>query len=172
MKPEARDNWLAALRRYLVMSFGLHLVWEALQLPLYTLWSTASIGQQIFAVVHCTIGDIMIAGLCIMAALIGSDQYLWPSVGMRLVWFLTLLLGGSYTIYSEWFNVNVRESWAYSPLMPTVPIIGTGLSPLVQWLAVPTLALWFVRRTAPWQIRAQSIADKSLVSPKSYTEIK
>jgi hypothetical protein len=160
MNLAATDNRLVALRRYVVMSFSLHLLWEVLQLPLYALWSTASIGRQVFAVVHCTIGDIMISGLSLMAALVVVDLSRWPSVGMRLVWLFTLLLGVSYTIYSEWLNVNVRGSWAYAPLMPTVPTVGTGLSPLLQWLAVPTFTLWFVGRSAPWKIKAQSVADK------------
>ena len=46
----------------------------------------------------------------------------------RLV-LLATVLGVAYTIYSEWLNVSVRRSWAYSSLMPTVPFIGTGLSP-------------------------------------------
>jgi hypothetical protein len=33
---------------------------------------------------------------------------------------------------------------------PRLPIIGTGLTPLVQWLAVPTLALWVAIGRAPW----------------------
>ena len=38
------------------------------------------------------------------------------------------------------------QDWAYSPLMPIVPGIGVGLSPLVQWLALPPLLIWLVRR--------------------------
>ena len=56
---------------------------------------------------------------------------LWQAVlaqtGTRAVWLVTLLLAIAYTVYSEWLNVNVRRSWAYSDLMPTVPIIGTGV---------------------------------------------
>ncbi len=54
-------DWIRALRRYLVASAGLHLVWEVAQLPLYTIWSTGTLKQQAFAVLHCTIGDVMIA---------------------------------------------------------------------------------------------------------------
>lgn len=42
----------------------------------------------------------------------------------------------------------VRESWAYSDLMPVVPFIETGLSPLLQWLIVSLVALWLARRAA------------------------
>ena len=63
---------------------------------------------------------------------------------------MTLLLGVGYTIYSEWVNVSVRASWAYSELMPIVPVIGTGLAPLLQWFVIPTVALWLAVGNAPW----------------------
>ena len=58
-----------ALRRYLGVSIVANLVWEILQLPLYTIWTTGTRKQQAFAVVHCTVGDAMIAGLSLLAAL-------------------------------------------------------------------------------------------------------
>ncbi len=143
-------GWLNVLRRYLVASAVLHLVWEALQLPFYTIWSEQSWRQQTFAVVHCTIGDIMIAGFSLLVALAVIARSDWPRTAMRRVWLLTLFVGFIYTLYSEWLNTSVRRSWAYSELMPTVPFLGTGLAPALQWLVVPTLALWFALRHAPW----------------------
>jgi hypothetical protein len=66
------------------------------------------------------------------------------------VYVAVLAFGVGYTIYSEWLNVSVRGTWAYSDLMPVVPIIRTGLTPLLQWLVVPTLALWVALGRAPW----------------------
>jgi hypothetical protein len=45
-------------------------------------------------------------------------------------------------------NVYVRRSWAYSELMPAVPLAGyrIGLSPLLQWIVVPAAAFWAVHR--------------------------
>jgi len=36
--------------------------------------------------------------------------------------------------------------WRYSSLMPVVPGIGVGLSPLLQWVVLPPLVVWFSRR--------------------------
>jgi len=36
--------------------------------------------------------------------------------------------------------------WAYTDAMPRVPITGTGFMPLLQWLVIPPLVLWFVGR--------------------------
>ena len=33
-----------------------------------------------------------------------------------------------------------RAAWAYRDIMPVVPVIDAGLTPLLQWIIVPTLA--------------------------------
>jgi hypothetical protein len=37
----------------------------------------------------------------------------------------------------------------YTDAMPLVPPLGTGLSPLLQWLVVPSLGLRWAARIAP-----------------------
>jgi hypothetical protein len=142
--------WPRALARYVAASAALHLIWEIAQLPLYTLWVTDTAQRLAFAVLHCTTGDVVIASLTLLAAWIILGRPHWPSAGTRAVWLVTMLLGVGYTVYSEWMNVSVRASWAYSELMPIVPITGTGLAPLLQWFVVPTLVLWLAVGRAPW----------------------
>lgn len=79
----------------------------------------------------------------------------WPRFGSKPVWLLLLLLAAGCTVDSEWLNVNVRGSWAYAPLMPTVPLLGTGLSPVLQWIGIPTAALGFAIGRAPWNYEQQ-----------------
>jgi hypothetical protein len=33
--------------------------------------------------------------------------------------------------------------------MPRLPLLGTGLAPLLQWLLIPPLVAWLVRRQIP-----------------------
>ena len=142
--------WLTALRRYLLASVLGHITWETLQLPLYTIWSEGTPSQIALAVVHCTGGDMLIASVTVLAALLMFGQG-WPMerAAYRNVALAAIVLGVAYTIFSEWMNVNVRGTWAYSPWMPQLPPLGTGLSPLTQWLIVPSVAfLWTYRRLA------------------------
>ena len=150
IEPAHRADWLQSLRRYLGVSIVANLVWEILQLPLYTLWATGTRREQAFAVLHCTIGDAMIAGLSLLAALALFARAAWPRAGVARVYAGSLAFGVVYTIFSEWLNTSVRGSWAYSGLMPVVPGIGTGLAPLLQWLVVPTLAHRIAVGSAPW----------------------
>ena len=92
----------------------------------------------------------MIAGLSLLAALALFARATWPSAGVARVYAGSLAFGVVYTIFSEWLNTSVRGSWAYSDLMPVVPVIGTGLAPLLQWFVVPTLAQWIAVGRAPW----------------------
>jgi hypothetical protein len=140
---EARSGtWLTAIRFYLALTVVGHLIWEALQLPLYTIWVTGTAREQAFAVVHCTGGDVLIAlsGLIAALVLIGSND--WPQAAFARVAALALTIGVLYTTFSEWLNVAVRASWAYSPNMPIVPLLGAriGLAPLLQWIIVPAIA--------------------------------
>lgn len=140
-----QNNWLGALRIYVGVSAILHLAWEMLQLPLYTLWSTGTFGEIAFAVLHCMAGDLMIASLSLLIALLLVGNFAWPSVMFGDVMVMTLGMGIGYTVYSEWLNVTVRKTWEYSKLMPTIPPLGTGLSPLMQWLIVPAIGFWMIR---------------------------
>jgi hypothetical protein len=145
-------HWLQAMRRYLVASAAFHCSWEVVQLPLYTIWSESA-ARQAFAVLHCTLGDVMIAALALILSLAVAAGREWPNASMRATWIVLLVLGDAYTAYSEWLNVSVRGNWAYAPSMPTLPWIGTGLAPLLQWLVVPTLALRAAVGYWPWQPR-------------------
>ena len=138
-------DWPRALRRYLVFIGAANLLWEALQLPLYTIWATGTAREIAFAVVHCTAGDFIIAGIALMLAVAMVGERAWPMRALRPVALLAIAFGLGYTIFSEWLNIVVRQSWAYSELMPVVPAIGTGLAPLAQWLVVPLGASWWAR---------------------------
>jgi hypothetical protein len=140
-RPSSRPTWLAAIRRYLVVVSGGNLVWEAAQLPLYTLWRTDSARAIVRAILHCTAGDVVIAVGALILALAAVGNAHWPVERAITVAVAVVAIGVAYTIGSEYVNITVRRSWAYSEWMPTLPWIGTGLAPLAQWVAVPATAL-------------------------------
>ena len=146
MALQSRLDWLPAIRVYLGLSVISHLAWEILQLPLYTIWRTGTPREIAFAVVHCTAGDFIIASLALLAALLVVGDRAWPRERFVPVMIASLMIGIGYTVFSEWLNTVSRKSWAYSELMPVVPWIGTGLSPLLQWLAVPAIGFRALRR--------------------------
>jgi len=79
--------------------------------------------------------------------LIGRPQ--WPADGFWRVAALVIVCGLVYTGYSEWLNATVRHSWTYSGLMPVIPWLGLGVSPMLQWLVIPSFALAAAGRRPP-----------------------
>jgi hypothetical protein len=140
--------WLAALRWYLPLTLAMHLAWEIAQLPLYTIWREGSAGEIAFAVLHCTLGDGLIAVVVLILALVLVGHGDWPRRCFAEVAAAATATGVGYTVWSEWLNVTVRGTWAYAVAMPTVPPLGTGLTPLLQWLILPAFCLFAARRRA------------------------
>lgn len=130
-------QWLTSLRRYMGFVAAANLVWEFAHMPLYTLWETGSVGEIIFAAVHCTGGDILIALSAVMLSLFLFGSGAWPRERRVPVVAGTVVFGLAYTIFSEWLNIEIREAWAYRDLMPVIPILDAGLSPVLQWLIIP-----------------------------------
>lgn len=139
-------DWLRALRRYVGFVALANLVWEFAHMPLYTIWETGTVSELAFAAVHCTFGDILIALSAVMLALFLLRAGAWPAVGYRRVAALTILLGLAYTLFSEWLNIEIREAWAYRDLMPVIPLLDAGLSPVLQWIVIPLAGFWWARR--------------------------
>jgi hypothetical protein len=145
---EPTQKALRAFCAYLAAGTFANLVWEVLQLPLYTLWATGSPGDQAFAIVHCTAGDILISIAALSTALLVFGKRRWPDAHFGRVAAATIVIGAGYTIYSEWLNTSVLSNWSYSDLMPIVPVLGTGVAPLLQWLIVPAIALTAAKRSS------------------------
>lgn len=137
--------WLAALRRYFLTIALANLAWEFAHMPLYTIWRDGSAGEIVFAAVHCTGGDILIATAALLGSLILFGDEHWPNRRFSVVTTSTIISGLAYTIFSEWLNTEIRGSWAYSDLMPVIPWIDAGISPLAQWIVIPALAFYWIR---------------------------
>jgi hypothetical protein len=129
---------------FVAVSAG-HLVWETVQLPLYTLWWTGTDSEIMRALLHCTAGDALITAAALTLALLAARFAEWPLFGIKMM-ATTILLGMAYTIFSEWLNVEIRRSWAYTASMPVLPVLGIGLAPVLQWLVVPGIAFAVARR--------------------------
>ena len=145
-------HWLSGLRRYLAVTAIANLFWETAHLPLYTVWSDGTPRDRLIAVVHCTGGDILIALSAWTFAVLLAGRPGWPAEATWRVAVLTVAAGLGYTVFSEWLNTAVRQSWAYSEMMPVLPFIGTGLSPMLQWLVIPLLALEAASRSGSQRV--------------------
>lgn len=142
---EARPASSVATRgEFLVVGWGfpLSLTWELAQSSLYL--DHANGWRYIaWTRLHCTVGDVLILLAAFWATAAVCRSWHWPA---KFGWGASALFVGfglAYTVWSEWFNTTVRDSWAYTAEMPTVG--GIGVSPLAQWLVIPIFLLWTLK---------------------------
>ena len=129
--------------RWTLLSALLNLVWEVGQVPLYTLWTERDAKGIALAIAHCTLGDMLVAGGTFLVAAVVTRSWNWSRSRPGMGAAIAIPTGIAYTAFSEWWNVSVVRAWAYAESMPQV--FGIGLSPLLQWLVVPLLALALLR---------------------------
>lgn len=149
MRPDRAGHGvrLDVLRRYFLAMAPGSLLWEFAHMPLYTLWETGSWGQIVFAAIHCTGGDILIAAGSLAAALFLVGGGGWPARRYMWVAAVAVVIGVAFTVVSESVNIEIRRTWAYRDLMPVLPVVGTGVSPFAQWIILPSLAFWWAGRS-------------------------
>ena len=126
----------------------LNFPWEILQGPLFEGMANAPHWIIVKVCSWATLGDalIMLVAYWLVAAQARSRHWMMSPTNFQLLLFVTV--GVVITVMIEWLALRGLwfGEWKYSPLMPVIPGIGVGLSPLLQWIALPPLAVWLVRR--------------------------
>lgn len=123
---------------------GLNLIWEFAHSSLYT-DGDRDAWYIVWTRIHCTVGDVMILLFTFYGvSAVYRSRYWWKSERVT-PGVLFIMAGLSYTVWSEWYNINVAQTWEYTTSMPTV--FGFGLSPLLQWVVGPLVVLWRLKST-------------------------
>ena len=128
--------------------FG-HFTWEILQAPLFESLSNTVHFVEIAVCLKSTLGDLAIALADFWcAAFIGKGLKWFVIKGARAPWVF-YAVGLLATIGLEFLNTEVTGHWAHDGVMPLRPILGAGLSPILQWVSVPVFVPWHMRRLTP-----------------------
>lgn len=130
----------------LILSFPMHFTWEFLQAPLFSSMQNVSHVDGIRICLQATLGDMAIVLSAYWATSLISGTRRWMARPTSRSVALWLAIGISITVALEFFNTEFTEGWTYGPSMPRLPFIGTGLAPVAQWIAVPLVVQWYMRR--------------------------
>ena len=124
----------------------MHFTWEFLQAPLFRNMQNATHMDGIKICLQATLGDMVIALIAfwLTSFLAGTRQ--WPAQPNRRTLAAWLSTGLAITVALEFYSTEIAERWAYGASMPRLPVIGTGIAPVIQWIVVPLLVLWYMRR--------------------------
>lgn len=122
----------------------LNLPWELAQVPLFIGMPTAEHWSALKVCGRATAGDAVIAllGFWVVAATARTREWIIRPTVLQIFGFVAV--GVVITIIMEWLAIRVLDRWTYAQTMPT--ILGIGAAPLAQWVVLPPLLVWFVRR--------------------------
>jgi len=129
-----------------LFAFLLNYPWEFLQVPFFKGMPDADHWEAILFCSRATGGDALIALASFWAvALIWRDRH-WIHQSKLLPLLGFIGFGVIITIGLEWHATVLTERWTYAENMPVLPVLGTGLLPVMQWIMLPPLIFWLVRR--------------------------
>ena len=109
-------------------------------------------------VIQLAAGDILITLSTIMLSLCVFGSADWPRNRVRRVLGGAVIFGVAYTIFSEWLNIELREAWAYREIMPVIPMIDAGLSPILQWIVISVVGYCRATGARPWRHEPVEVA--------------
>lgn len=131
---------------FLGVSFLLHLIWENLQAPLYEGYT--SFVQHFGICLKAAFGDVVFMSILYGVLALLHRDFLWianPSVYARpSTWIVMALTGFLLAVSFEFWALSTHR-WEYGA-MPT--ILGIGIFPIVQMIAIPLLTLSISRFTS------------------------
>lgn len=127
-------------------AFLINFVWEMLQMPLFSYPSNATLVQINLACLQAAAGDalMIVVAFWIVAILQKGRTWIFhPSVGCLALFLLPgILMTGVF----EALATGVLHRWTYAQAMPILPVLGTGIAPLAQWLILPPVIVFIVKR--------------------------
>ncbi|MBA3520493.1 MAG: cytochrome c biogenesis protein CcdA, partial [Rhizobiales bacterium] len=128
-----------------VFAFLLNFVWEFLQAPFFEAVPNVPHWEGVKLCSIATLGDaaIMLFAFWCVAAAAQTRAWILSPRRRHLAGFAGV--GVAITIGLEW-SALVTGRWQYSEAMPVIPFLEIGLVPILQWIFVPLVTAWFVRR--------------------------
>ena len=129
-----------------IFAFLLNFPWEFLQVPFFVGMATAPHWDAIQFCTRASLGDAGIALVAFWAVAVAVRSRNWIRHPRTRDVLGFLGVGVTITTVFEWLATGALGRWAYADTMPVVPLVRVGLLPLLQWIVLPPLIVWFVRR--------------------------
>lgn len=115
-----------------IFSFLLNFVWEMWQIPFFAAMPSDPHWAGVVACTQATFGDVgisLVAFWCV-AALARLRLWVIHPGTFQVIGFVTV--GVVITVIFEALATGPLARWQYTSAMPTLPILGTGILPLLQ----------------------------------------
>lgn len=150
----------------LIFAFLLNYPWEFLQAPFFAGLSGATHWEAVKVCTRATFGDAVIMLIAYWSVAVAARDRWWFRALSRSRMLGFIAAGVIVTVAIEHFatrSMSPAWGWRYADAMPTLPVVDVGLTPLLQWILLPPLTIWFVRRQLsalrPFRIDNPTLTD-------------
>lgn len=128
-----------------LFAFLLNFVWEMWQVPFFDGIDDGTHWHGVLVCTRATLGDVGIALFAFWTVAAFSRSRRWLLAPERTQFIAFLAVGVLITVVFEALATGTLNRWQYGAAMPTIPWLGTGILPLLQWLLLPPVILWLAR---------------------------
>jgi hypothetical protein len=109
---------------------------------------------------RASVGDALMVGLAYWVVASVTRDPDWISGKDVRKYAAFMLLAAVQALALEHYSVAAGR-WRYLPAMPVDPFFGLGLVPILQWLILPVLAAWVVRRALLLRSRGRPARERA-----------
>ena len=129
-----------------ISAFVMNFIWEISQAFLY---APHYVGIADFIVVHliATVGDVVMLVIIFIITSLFYKRWNWVKERKGDSYIIVALLGFIFAVAIEKYALSAGR-WAYNGLMPIVPIINVGVTPVLQLTIIASLLVFLVKRYA------------------------
>jgi hypothetical protein len=129
-----------------IFGFLINFVWEIWQAPLFKSMDSLTHSEATLQCTLATLGDVVIllVAFWIIALITKSRRWIVHPKTIQVIGFIAI--GVVITVVIEAIAIHVLNRWQYATVMPILPILGTGIAPILQWLIIPPIILSMMSR--------------------------
>ena len=139
--------------KLLSIAFITNAIWEAAQTPLYRgadifgmhIPSSLTDPRYLLVLLYATVGDVFYLALIYALVACIEHDICWIRSWRPRDTYVVMLAGLAFAAAIEWRGL-IEGHWSYSALMPIVPVLHVGLSPLLQLPITALISFRMFRR--------------------------
>jgi hypothetical protein len=145
-KSNGQPVLLIFIFKLFIWSVALNYPWEMLQMPLYKAMSFSDPLSWLICF-KASLGDGVIIVMIWGIGYLTFRNRSWFQIKRIMPVAVLLFSGAIFAVVIEIHAIRTGR-WGYTELMPLAPYIEVGLSPLLQLITLPWLAMRIANRTA------------------------
>ena len=140
MRLNTRDLVNIALRLGIIfgIALGINYIWEMAQMPFYQEMRYSD-PRAWFMCFRASLGDALFTVAVFLGGWLLFRHWDWPKKLSLLKGAFLVFVGATAAIVTEIVALE-QGRWAYTRLMPLLPILGVGLVPVIQLAILPWIS--------------------------------